>query len=94
MKKVYKASFLRMVRERKQEVACADKQIDEVIRLSSYRRWKVYAKAPFGGPAQVIKYLGRYTHKTAITHYRIKAIADRKVCFEYKEYADDNKKNS
>ena len=92
MKKVYKATFLRMVRERKQEIACADKQIDEAIRLSGYRRWKVYAKAPFGGPDQVIKYLGRYTHKTAITHYRIKSIADGKVCFEYKDYADGDKK--
>ena len=44
-----------MVRDRKHEIACADKQIDEAIRLSGYRRWKVYAKAPFGGPDQVIK---------------------------------------
>ena len=92
MKKIYKATFLRMVRERKQEIACADKQIDEAIRLSGYRRWKVYAKAPFGGPDQVIKYLGRYTHKTAISHYRIKSIADGEVCFEYKDYADGDKK--
>ena len=91
MKKVYKSTFLRMVRERKQEIGCADKQIDEAIRISGYRRWKVYAKAPFGGPDQVIKYLGRYTHKTAITHHRIKSIANGKVCFDYKDYADGDK---
>jgi hypothetical protein len=73
LKKVYKAIFLRLVRKRKQDICCADDQIDEAIRLSGYRRWKVYAKAPFGGPDQVIKYLGRYTHKTAITHHRIKS---------------------
>ena len=90
LKKTYKAIFLRMVRERKQEIACADNQIEEASRLSGYRTWKVYAKAPFGGADQVIRYLGRYTHKTAITHYRIKAIADGKVHFEYKDYADND----
>jgi len=80
-----------MVRERKSEISCDADQIEEAIRLSGYKKWKVYAKAPFGGPDQVIKYLGRYTHKTAITHYRIKSVKDGKVCFEYKDYADGNK---
>jgi len=92
LKKVYKAVFLRLVRERKSEITCDAGQIDEAIRLSGYSKWKVYAKAPFGGPDQVIKYLGRYTHKTAITHYRVKSVEDGKVCFEYKDYADGNKK--
>jgi len=74
--------FLRLVRERKQEIACADVQIEKAIRLSGYKKWKVYAKAPFGGPDQVLKYLGRYTHKTAITHYRIRSVTDDKVRFE------------
>lgn len=92
LKKIYKAVFLRLVKERKQEIACADVQIEEAIRLSGYKKWKVYAKAPFGGPDQVLKYLGKYTHKTAITHYRICSVTGGKVRFEYKDYADGNKK--
>jgi hypothetical protein len=91
LKKVYKAVFLRTVRQRRKEIICDNDQIDEAIRLSGHKKWKVYAKAPFGGPDQVIKYLGRYTHKTAITHYRIKSVKQGKVCFEYKDYADGNK---
>jgi hypothetical protein len=90
LRKKYKAIFLRMVRERKEDIAASDEQIDEAIRTSGYKRWKVYAKAPFGGPDQVMKYLGRYTHKTAITHYRIKSVVDGKVSFAYKDYADGN----
>ena len=92
LKKVYKAVFLRMARQRMEDIECANDQIEDAIRLSGYKRWKVYAKAPFGGPDQVIKYLGRYTHKTAITHHRIKSVQDGKVSFEYKDYADGNKK--
>ena len=50
--------------------------------------WVVYAKQPFGGPQQVIEYLGRYTHKVAISNHRITAIENGKVTFRYKDYAD------
>ena|GEM_PF-5193878 len=46
--------------------------------------WVVYAKAPMGGPAQVLKYLGRYTHRIAISNRRILGIAEGKVTFSYK----------
>lgn len=48
----------------------------------------VYAKKPFGGPQQVIEYLGRYTHKVAITNNRIKKIDINSdtVTFDYKDY--------
>lgn len=91
LKKMYKAVFLRMVRQRKEEINSNTEQIDEAILQSGYKKWKVYAKAPFGGPDQVIKYLGRYTHKTAITHYRIQSVKNNVVRFEYKDYADGNK---
>ncbi len=46
-----------------------------------------------GGPAQVLEYLGRYTHKVAISNHRIKHIdSDNNVTFEYKDYTDDGKK--
>lgn len=55
------------------------------------KKWNVYAKAPFGGPAQIIEYLGRYTHKVAITAHRIMTINDSHISFKYKDYADNNK---
>lgn len=50
--------------------------------------WVVYAKQPFGGPQQVIEYLGRYSHKIAISNHRITGIENDKVSFRYKDYAD------
>lgn len=49
--------------------------------------WVVYAKKPFGGPLQVVEYLGRYSHKIAISNHRIKKIENGKVTFSYKDYA-------
>ncbi|MGH6703952.1 MAG: IS91 family transposase [Bradyrhizobium sp.] len=48
--------------------------------------WVVYAKRPFGGPAQVLAYLGRYTHRVAIVNSRIVAFDDRHVAFNWKDY--------
>jgi len=50
--------------------------------------WVVYSKAPFGGPAQVLKYLSRYTHRIAISNRRILSIAGGIVRFAYRDYAD------
>jgi len=52
--------------------------------------WVVYAKTPFGGPEQVIEYIGRYSHKIAISNHRIKNVSDGKVTFQYKDYADQS----
>jgi len=54
-------------------------------------KWNVYAKAPFGGPERVLKYLARYTHRVAISNSRILSIADGKVTFLWKDYADGGK---
>lgn len=43
--------------------------------------WVVYAKTPLGGPAQVLEYLSRYTHRTAISNERIRAITDAEIAF-------------
>ena len=48
--------------------------------------WVVYAKKPFGGPAQVLAYLGRYTHRVAIANSRLKAFDDDHVAFSWKDY--------
>lgn len=49
--------------------------------------WVVYAKAPFGGPEQVIDYLGRYTHKVAISNHRLLSGEDGQISFSYKDYS-------
>ena len=54
--------------------------------------WVVYAKPPFGGPQQVLNYLGQYTHRIAISNHRLLSIDDGKVSFLYKDYADHNAK--
>ena len=55
-----------------------------------YRKdWVVYAKPPFGGPEQVFRYLGRYTHRVAIANHRIVYLDDGKVTFTVKDYADN-----
>ncbi|QBO58794.1 hypothetical protein NBC122_01986 [Chryseobacterium salivictor] len=56
------------------------------------KNWVVYAKRPFGGPKQVIEYLGRYTHKVAISNHRIKEVTEREVRFGYKDYRKGGEK--
>jgi hypothetical protein len=48
--------------------------------------WVVYAKRPFTGPESVVEYLGRYTHKIAVSNHRLKHIDDKEVTFTYKDY--------
>jgi len=52
--------------------------------------WVVYAKRPFGGPEQVLKYLARYTHRVAISNRRLLLMQDGRVTFKWKDYAAGN----
>jgi hypothetical protein len=56
--------------------------------------WVVYSKRPFGGPAQVLKYLARYTHRVAISNSRLVDLSDGRVTFRYKDYADDRRQKT
>jgi hypothetical protein len=58
------------------------------------REWGIYAKRPFGGPAQVLAYLGRYTHRVAISNQRLLALKDGHVTFSWKDYAHGNQQRS
>jgi hypothetical protein len=51
----------------------------------------VYSKPPFGGPDQVLDYLGRYTHRVAISNDRLIRLEDGKVTFRWKDYRQGNK---
>jgi hypothetical protein len=54
--------------------------------------WVVYAKAPFGGPQHVLEYLGRYTHRVAISNRRLLKLEDGRVSFQWKDCRKDNNK--
>lgn len=53
--------------------------------------WIVYAKAPFAGPAQVLEYLGRYTHRVALSNDRLVSVHEGQVRFRWKDYARGNR---
>ena len=57
----------------------------QLINCVSKKRWIAYAKRPFAGPQQVLEYLGRYTHRVAISNYRIISIDNRRVTFTYRD---------
>jgi hypothetical protein len=54
------------------------------------KNWVVYSKPPFGGPAYVLQYLGRYTHRVAISNHRLVSLADGQVTFRWRDSADHN----
>jgi hypothetical protein len=56
--------------------------------------WVVYAKPPFGGPRQVLEYLGRYTHRVAISNRRLLSLAGDKVTFQWKDYRNKGRQDS
>jgi hypothetical protein len=56
----------------------------------SKKKWITYAKRPFAGPQQVLEYLGRYTHRVAISNNRIICIDNGRVTFTYKDRQNDN----
>jgi hypothetical protein len=56
--------------------------------------WVVYAKPPFGGPQQVLEYLGRYTHRVAISNNRLLDFSDGDVTFAWKDYRHESRKKT
>lgn len=79
LSKVFRAKYVQQLRAN---------GIDDKTLIESLFQvpWVVYAKRPFGGPEQVIEYLGRYTHKVAISNHRIQTVTDTEVTFSYKDY--------
>lgn len=61
------------------------------LRTSRQNDWVVYAKRPFAGPEHVLDYLGRYTHRVAITNHRLTDLADGRVSFRWKDYRHHDK---
>ena len=86
---MYKAIFIKKMKDLPLEKQGID--VELLLNDVSKKRWNVYAKATFGGPSQVVEYLGRYTHKIAITKHRIVAVSATHISFRYKDYADGHK---
>lgn len=63
----------------------------QLLDILMTKDWMVYAKKPFASPEKLLNYLGRYTHKIAISNYRILACDEHSVTFKWRDYADDNK---
>lgn len=87
LSKVFRAKFVEAIKAKGLEL---DKSlIDELFK----KEWVVFAKRPFGSPKSVIEYLGRYTHKIAISNHRIKNVDPETVTFSYKDYRNGAKKS-
>lgn len=89
MSKVFRAKFVDELR--KSELTIAQKVYDAVFK----KKWVVYAKQPFSSPKYVIEYLGRYTHKIAISNHRILQInnENKTVTFFVKDYKHGGRKS-
>ncbi len=67
------------------------KRFAALVRTLFRQDWVVYAKPTFGGPTQVLRYLGRYTHRVAISNHRLLAFDGERVTFRWKDYAHGSK---
>ena len=88
MSKVFRAKYVDALKSR---IPDLDKNL---INALFKKDWVVYAKRPFGGPQQVLEYLGRYTHKIAISNHRLESVDNETVTFGYKDYRQEGKKQS
>lgn len=86
LSKVFRAKYCEKLKERSPDnYTKVKKQLWE-------KQWIVFAKKPFGSPKSVVEYLGRYTHKIAISNHRIKSIDNENVIFDYKDYRQNGVK--
>jgi hypothetical protein len=98
---VFRGKFLAGLKQlyRRKKLCCASpaaalrtpKQFAKLLRRLHRHKWVVYAKPAFGGPLQVLRYLGRYTHRVAISNHRLLAFDGEHVTFRWRDYAHGNK---
>lgn len=93
---IFKGIFLKLLRQayEQEQLLCFGQsniyndiaELRNLFRKLQHLNWNVYAKQPFGGPAQILNYLSRYTHRIAISNQRIIAVNNNQVTFSYKNY--------
>jgi hypothetical protein len=101
LSRVFRGKFVaglrRAFRHRKLRFHGPIAALSEPKRFASFLRtvfrqdWVVYAKPAFGGPTQVLRYLGRYTHRVAISNHRLLAFDGERVTFRWKDHAHGSK---
>jgi hypothetical protein len=101
LSRVFRGKFVTGLKRlyRRQQLRCSgpsaaladEKQFRQLLRLLHRQDWVVYAKPAFGGPRQVLRYLGRYTHRVAISNHRLLSFDGESVTFRWKDYAHGSK---
>lgn len=101
LSRVFRGKFLAGLKRlhRRNKLQCAgpaaaladQQQFAKLLRRLHRHDWVVYAKPAFGGPLQVLRYLGRYTHRVAISNHRLLAFEQERVTFRWKDYAHGSK---
>lgn len=86
MSKVFRTLFLKQLKQLRNKGEIHHVGLQSLVDTLFNKPWVVYAKSPFLGVKSVVEYLGRYSHKIAISNHRIKAIKHNQVCFTYKNY--------
>jgi hypothetical protein len=99
LSKVFKSKFIAELRKRYSELKLKGdlglllepKAFNDFLDQLYGKDWVVYTKKSFGGAMQVVEYLGRYTHRVAISNYRILKLEDDEVHFKYRDRKDENR---
>lgn len=101
LSKLFRRIFMRKLRKLYQQQALklpdqlteklSKNHVNELFEVILKKEWVVYAKPPFATPEKLLQYLGRYTHKIAISNYRILSCDETSVTFSWRDYADGNK---
>jgi hypothetical protein len=101
LSRVFRGKFIAGLKRlyRRKQLRCAgpsavlaeEKPFRELLRRLHRQDWVVYAKPAFGGPRQVLRYLGRYTHRVAISNHRLLSFDGERVTFRWKDYAHGGK---
>ena len=88
LSKVFRAKFCEKLKANLKDKFNENQENEyEKIRQNLWEKpWVVYAKKPFGSPKSVVEYLGRYSHKIAVSNQRIRKIDSETVTFSYKDY--------
>jgi predicted RNA-binding Zn-ribbon protein involved in translation (DUF1610 family) len=104
LSRVFRGKFLAGLKRlhRRKHLRCAGpaaaladpKQFRRFLRQLHRQDWVVYAKPAFGGPTNVLRYLGRYTHRIAISNHRLLAFDGERVTFLWKDYAHGGKQRT
>ncbi len=101
LSRVFRGKFIAGLKRlyRRKQLRCAGpaamlappQQFARLLRRLHRQDWVVYAKPAFGGAMQVLRYLGRYTHRVAISNHRLLVFDGERVTFRYKDYAHGGK---